>query len=143
MGISTLDIIGRQSAQVSCPVLAILSAGRHEVYLATYDGFGVEWRRSSAYQLLTVSAAAERYGEQYLLAGSGAEAVAYAARTLNLEPITAGVGGRLRRPGYLAELGWTYFEDGGEDQLHTLRPLYLRKSSAEEKRDATVLSNNS
>jgi len=49
---------------------------------------------------------------------------------LSLAPKTI----QLRRAGFFAALGRRYLAAGGETQLDTLEPIYLRKSAAEEKR---------
>jgi tRNA threonylcarbamoyladenosine biosynthesis protein TsaB len=134
VGISTLDVLAAPGQSAGDPVWALIPAGRGQLYAARYAELVGGWQRTTEYQLLTPAEAAAEVAEGDNLAGPGAAEVLGAlgnrARLVRL-PAPAG---RLRRAGYLAELGRHYLEAGGEDQLHTVQPLYLRRSAAEENR---------
>jgi tRNA threonylcarbamoyladenosine biosynthesis protein TsaB len=138
VGVSTLDIIGVAASPWAAEVWAVLAAGRGEVYQAAFSGRGDTWRRTSEYRRLSLAAAADVYPSGTLLSGNGANllADALAARDVDVPLVTGAFG--VRRAAFLAELGARYFATGGSDQLDELQPLYLRRSSAEEKREATV-----
>lgn len=133
VGISTLDVIAFQTSAWSEDVWAITSAGRQHVNLARYGGRDEQWRRVSEYAVVTLAEAVELVRTGQLLAGDGAPAVAREAalqgHQLRLPPPPW----RLRRTGFLAELGRRYLDAGGRDELDHLEPLYLRASAAEEK----------
>lgn len=132
-GISTLDVTGFAASNWPGLIWSILPAGRGEVYVAEYHG-GEDWRRTGPYRRLSASEVAEEYEAGTLLTGDGAESmrrlVARNGRQANVQ--TPGMS--VRRAGYLTELGCRYFEAGGTDQVDDLEPLYLRLSSAEERR---------
>jgi tRNA threonylcarbamoyladenosine biosynthesis protein TsaB len=136
IGVSTLDVIGLQASFQAGKVAVAMQAGRGLVYLAAYEGRGEHWRRTSEYRLASMDEAALRAGEANLLAGDAAEVVARklleTGRMVDVEPPPW----RMRRAGFLAELGKRYLDADGRDQLHELEPLYLRRSAAEEKRCA-------
>lgn len=132
-GVGTLDIIGWQVSALSPDVVAVLPAGRGQVYCAVFEGRGPSWRTVQPPQILSLDAAAISVGGA-LLAGEAAPAVAQAARERGDEPQVAPAAWNFRRPGFLAELGRLYFQSGGSDQRNQLEPLYLRRSAAEEKR---------
>jgi tRNA threonylcarbamoyladenosine biosynthesis protein TsaB len=134
-GVGTLDIIAWQVSPLASSVVAVLPAGRGQVYGARYVGQGPEWERVTGPDIQTIeSLAAELDGA--LLAGDAAGTVAAAAPESVSVPRIAPPAWNLRRPGFLAELGGLYFRSGGPDQRDRLEPLYLRRSAAEEKRAA-------
>jgi tRNA threonylcarbamoyladenosine biosynthesis protein TsaB len=135
VGIGTLDTTAWQVAPLSPAVVAVLPAGRAQVYAARYEGRGSGWRQVQPPQILSLDTAAE-LGQGALLVGEAAEEIAEAARQAGYDPTVAPAAWNIRRPGFLAELGWLYFQSGGSDQRHQLEPLYLRRSAAEEKRAA-------
>lgn len=133
VGVSTLDIIGFQASRMKGDVWALLPAGRSEVYRCTYAGGGNEWKRRGEYERLAIESVVAAYVPGIVLAGEGAPLIAAevaGGRALLVD----GPAGTLRRAGYLAELGGRHFRAGGDDQIDTLEPLYLRRSSAEEQR---------
>jgi tRNA threonylcarbamoyladenosine biosynthesis protein TsaB len=134
-GIGTLDVIGWQVSPLSPSVLAVLPAGRGQVYAARYAGQDVAWSRIGEPEILAVEDAASVV-EGAMLAGEAASVVAEAARAAE-RPRVAPDPWNLRRPGFLAELGRLYLHSGGPDQRDRLEPLYLRRSAAEEKRAAS------
>ncbi len=134
-GIGTLDVMAWQVSPLSAAVLAVLPAGRGQVYAALYKGQGPEWHPAQPPQILSPDEAVS-LADGALLAGEAADEVAGAAEQRGREPRIAPGAWNVRRPGFLAELGRLYFQSGQSDQRHQLEPLYLRRSAAEEKRAA-------
>lgn len=129
VGVSTLDAIAFQASRSAPGVWAVISAGREQVFASHYSGSAADWRRDSDYLLLTPEELRERVSAGDMLAGPGIDQIG----TEPAGPREAGPWG-YRRAGFLAELGRRYLAAGGEDQLRTVKPLYLRRSAAEEKR---------
>lgn len=129
-GISTLDAIGLQASAISSDTLAVIPAGRQEVFAGRYAGRAESWKRIGEFLRLPISEALGPCSPLTKVTGPGANHVG-APTEMVLEPAW-----RWPRPSFLAELGRRYFDAGGEDQLHTLEPLYLRLSAAEENRVA-------
>jgi tRNA threonylcarbamoyladenosine biosynthesis protein TsaB len=135
VGMGTLEAIALEAAsEPAIEVWALISAGRGEVYRGRYAGRDSTWTRLGDYERIKAADAANEYRPGVLLAGPGSLQLTQARvvpgeMTVQQEPRAA-----FRRPVYLAELGSRYLRSGGEDQLDTLEPLYLRLSSAEEKR---------
>jgi len=134
VGVSTLDVIGYQSSCWGSPVFAVISAGRDEVYLGESREVEGHWEAAGSPEIVRVEEVAARATEQVIIAGPAAVAVAVAMRELDKRARLLPLGWRLRRAGFLAELGEAYFAAGGSSQLDELEPLYLRRSAAEEKR---------
>jgi tRNA threonylcarbamoyladenosine biosynthesis protein TsaB len=132
VGICTLDVIGFQAARQGREVWAILPAGRQQLYLARYRNEGIAWQRIVDPHLIAAEDLRRDLTTGCYLAGEG---------ILSLCPENEDLSTQLpheapRRAAFLAELGRRYFSGGGVNQLDTLEPLYLRLSSAEEKRKA-------
>lgn len=134
VGVSTLDVIGFQAASTGSPVLAVLPAGREEVYIGRYRGGPDAWRRVGEYARVSVEEVAEGYDSAVVLAGEGADMVRQALLRRGVIVPEFPSAFTLRRSGFLAELGKRYFDANGPDQRASLHPLYLRRSSAEENR---------
>jgi tRNA threonylcarbamoyladenosine biosynthesis protein TsaB len=132
VGISTLDVVGYQAAHEGRLVLATLSAGRGQLFAAAYGGSQRSWHRVGEYRLAGVTELAVDLLPGTYLAGEGTDALAAAAAaragSVEVQPSSD----RLRRAGYLAELGREHLEEGGSDQVDQLEPMYLRMSAAEE-----------
>jgi len=133
-GIGTLDVIAFQASAGCDRVWATMPAGRTQVYAARFDGQGVTWQRGSEYMLLSEEGMVAVSADGGLLAGPAARAIAGRAALLGEQRDVAPPAWQLRRATFLAELGKQYFDRGGLDKASTLEPLYLRRSSAEEKR---------
>lgn len=136
IGVSTLDIIGFQASVQGATVWALIPAGRGEMFRAAYDGVGETWRRISPYGRLAVAQAAAEWSEDILLAGPAArllvDQLGREGRTASLQEPAK----RMRRAGYLAELGRRGLAAGEAGSVGEVQPMYLRRSSAEEKREA-------
>lgn len=136
VGISTLDVLAFQAAPFCSDVWAVMPAGRGDVYLARYTGSPENWQRSSDYLLLPADQARSKVREADLIVGPGAALLIEDRGDVLFTAFAKPSPWQLRRAGYLAELGRRYLQAGGHDQLDTLEPLYLRPTSAEEKRAA-------
>jgi tRNA threonylcarbamoyladenosine biosynthesis protein TsaB len=137
VGIPSLDALALAAITAVQSIWAILGAGRGRVYLARYEGTWTALRRTSDYMLTSVAEAAEQVGRE-AVTGEAAEEIAAALRERGTEAQVLPAPLRLRRSGFLAELGKRYLEEGGTDQRDVLEPLYLRQSAAEEKRAAAL-----
>ena len=136
-GVPTLDIIGLQAARGTGRVYALIPAGRGEVYISTYEGEGEEWSRVGEYGRVATTELAISLEPTDLLAGPAAQAVAGLAweqgKSVRLVDPARG----MRRASFLAELGKQRAQGVAAGDFDAIRPLYLRQSSAEEKRAAS------
>lgn len=142
VGISTLDVVGFQAlpskARTRTPPLevwAAIPAGRGDLHLARYRGSYEEWERAGEYQTLGLEDAVEAVLGADLVSGPGAEMLVQRLAGRADAPLVEPAARRLRRAGYLAELGRRHLQSGGPDQRDSLEPLYLRRPAAEEKRE--------
>jgi tRNA A37 threonylcarbamoyladenosine modification protein TsaB len=133
-GVGTLDMIGYASSCLADDLLASIPAGGGRLYVAAFDGGAQRFRRRGETRIMRAAEAAEMASEASLVCGPGAGEIAVELEQRGLSPRLPPPAWRLRRSGFLAELGRRYFEGGGADQVDTLEPQYVRRSSAEEKR---------
>lgn len=136
-GVCTLDVIAFPSLGHGSEVLATIPAGREQLYVGHFRGDEEHLESLREYAIMRPDEAAALVNPGTILAGWGAPAVAEELARQGRPVRLEGAVWRLRRPGFLAELGNRYLASGGEDQVHTLEPLYLRRSAAEEKRMAS------
>ncbi len=127
VGVSTLEAEAYQHAERGLPVCAVFNAGRGEVAAAIYRKQGDDWTRLVAEHVTTVEALAASINAQTVFCGEYVAAIAAELiERLGKKAIIAPPASRLRRAGYLAELGLRRLKAGDYDDPTALQPLYLR-----------------
>ena len=128
-GVSTLDVLAYPHASSGVRVCPLLPAGRDEWYAAFYEERGGAWERRSPYLAGTLADIAGHDHTRTLFVGEYADDDALALRDLlGAKAAFATPARRVRRAGYLAELGWAALERGvaaGRD----LEPVYVKSAS--------------
>jgi len=128
LGIGTLDAAAYQYVVVERAIRPLYDAGRGEVATALYRQQSGEMRQLEAPRLTTVAALAEEIDQPTLICGE--------VRATSIDLLRQRLGhlvsfppqaGMVRRPGYLAQLGWRRWQDGEQDDLAALQPIYLRR----------------
>ncbi len=127
VGIGTLEIEAFPHAMVELPICPVHNAGRGEIATALYQKVAGEWRKIHEEYLTTVEALCSETRTKTLFCGelSASMETELRERLGELAIIPEEVT-RLRRAGYLAQLGWRRLKMGEADDLATLQPLYLR-----------------
>lgn len=127
VGVSTMEAEAYQHAETGLPVCAIFNAGREEVGTATYRSEAGEWRQIAVERLTTVNALCSEISTKTVFCGELAPAVADKLRhALGEQAVIAPPAARLRRAGFLAELGMKRFKGGNTDDVAALHPFYFR-----------------
>lgn len=130
VGVSTLDILAYAHAEREMPTCALLPAGRTDWYAASYERRAGSWGRCTPLAVGTLEALCEDIRTDTLFVG---EIDAAAEQTLrHLLPnaaVFAPPASRLRRAGYLAELGWREIASNGPTDPADIEPLYIRPPS--------------
>jgi tRNA threonylcarbamoyladenosine biosynthesis protein TsaB len=137
IGVSTLEVIAFPGMRVAVNTIATISAGREQLYVGHFRGNEAHWERTRPYAIMQPSEVVELVDEATLLSGPGAVRVAEELRQLGRPARVEPPVWRLRRPGFLAELGSQCLAKGAVDQVHTLEPIYIRRPAAEEKHMAS------
>jgi tRNA threonylcarbamoyladenosine biosynthesis protein TsaB len=135
VGVPTLDSVAYQHAALERPLLAVVAAGRGQLYVAEYVAGSGRLARVSEYAVRTaeeLAAQLSRARRGLVVCGelTAAEAALLGRRAAATVGVLTGAAA-LRRPGFLAELGvWTWSRDGAADPA-TVEPLYLRRAPGE------------
>jgi len=126
VGIPTLDVVAAAQGQDERPLYAVLKAGRGRICAAAYRWTEGQWTSSEGPQLTTWPALAKSIDSPTRFCGEidekGVEALHSLGKLAELIPGAA----RLRRAGYLAELGWQRLYRDDVDDPATLAPIYLQ-----------------
>jgi tRNA threonylcarbamoyladenosine biosynthesis protein TsaB len=128
VGISTLDVLAyphAASKQRTCP---LLPAGRSEFYAALYEERKGKWDRRSPYVAATLPELCREMDSHTLFVGEiGPEDEQTLRDILGPKALFATPASRMRRAGYLAELGWHRALDTPQRTLGEIEPIYVKQ----------------
>ncbi|MEA3345255.1 MAG: tRNA (adenosine(37)-N6)-threonylcarbamoyltransferase complex dimerization subunit type 1 TsaB [Chloroflexota bacterium] len=130
VGVPTLDIVAYACApllpaQSPLPLRALLEAGRGRFCVADYRWTGGRFQREGDYRILERDEVGVEVREPTLFCGELDSEVEQALRArLGDRAVVAPSAARLRRPGYLAQLGWERLVQGERDDPASLSPIY-------------------
>jgi len=128
VGISTLEVAAYQHAETGLPICPILNAGRGEIATAIYQKKYNKWLRLAAEHITTVEALCSQITTKTIFCGEFTPFIVTQLREqLRQRAVIPPPATRLRRAGFLAELGQQRLEAGNYDNPATLQPLYLRR----------------
>jgi tRNA threonylcarbamoyl adenosine modification protein YeaZ len=127
VGLSTLEAEAYPHADTGLPIYAVARAGR-EYAAAAYRGRGRRWRQIEAEHITTVAALCDKVTARTVFSGDAIAVIAAELKQrLGAKAVITSPAGRLRRAGYLAELGLKRLQAGDQDDPASLQPIYLRK----------------
>jgi len=127
VGISPLAAEALPFAFSGLPLCPIHDAGRGEIAAALYRHTG-RWQRLKEEYLTTVESLCAEISTKTLFCGEiPPAAVDQILTSLGENAVIPGWEQRLRRPGYIAYLGWQRLKSGEADSIATLQPIYLRQ----------------
>ncbi|MCX6001865.1 MAG: tRNA (adenosine(37)-N6)-threonylcarbamoyltransferase complex dimerization subunit type 1 TsaB [Chloroflexi bacterium] len=127
VGISTLEAEALPFAFSGLPLCPIHDAGRCEIAAALYHHTG-RWQRLKEEYLTTVESLCAEISAKTIFCGEiPPAAVDQILTSLGENAVIPRWEQRLRRPGYIAYLGWQRLKSGRTDSIATLQPIYLRQ----------------
>jgi tRNA threonylcarbamoyladenosine biosynthesis protein TsaB len=125
VGIPTLDVTVYPIHRRPATLYATLQAGRGRICVAPYRWHHKRWRQADELTITTWAKLFEEAEADALLCGEvnakALEILADYDGKLQVVPAAH----RLRRAGYLAELGWRRLQRGERDDPAALQPIYL------------------
>jgi tRNA threonylcarbamoyladenosine biosynthesis protein TsaB len=128
VGVSTLDVIAYPHAASKQRICPLLPAGRTEFYAAFYQERNRKWQRRSPYIVSTLTELCRQIGSHTLFVGEiGAETEQELRDLLGPKALFASPASRMRRAGYLAELGWQALATSPQAKLGEIEPIYVRQ----------------
>lgn len=126
VAVPTLDVVAAAQGRDERPLCAVLQAGRGRICTAIYRWQDGSWRVREMPRLTTWSDLAEEVVRPTLFCGEvdpeGAQVLDSLGEKATLLPGAA----RLRRAGFLAELGWQRLRRGEVEDPAALTPIYLK-----------------
>lgn len=126
VGVPTLDVVAAAQGRDRRRLAAVLQAGRGRISIAMYRWQFGEWRGQGAPRLTTWASLAEEIAEPTLFCGEIGEEGAEVLARLRDRAVLLPAPWRLRRAGFLAELGWRRLNRGDVDDPASLAPIYLK-----------------
>jgi len=128
VGISTLEVEAYQHAETNLPICPIFNAGRGEIATAIYQMKGNKWHQITGEYITTVETLGSQIATKTIFCGEFVASIAeQLKKQLRQRAIISSSAARLRRAGFLAELGQKRLEAGDYDNPATLQPIYLRR----------------
>jgi tRNA threonylcarbamoyladenosine biosynthesis protein TsaB len=130
VGVPTLDALAAAQPVRDLPLAAVLQAGRGRLALVWYAVVDGRWVAQGAPQVTPIVELSAGIHRPTLVAGelTGAERHLLARKRVNV--VLASPAQALRRPSYLAELGWARWQAGQVDEIVSLAPIYLHVAEA-------------
>lgn len=127
VGLSTLEVEAYAFAFSGYPICPIHNAGRGEIAAALYR-YIEEWKCLMEAHITTPDELCSMITEKTVLCGEIApQVIEQLIGCLGEWAVVPDTAARMRRPGYLSELGWRRLVKGQTDEPALLQPIYLRK----------------
>lgn len=128
VGVSTLDVLAYPHASSKLRTCPLLPAGRGEFYAALYQERNRKWARRSPFIVGPLVDICRQIGTHTLFVGEiDPEAESTLTDLLGPLALFAAPASRMRRAGYLAELGWNEIAERKQQPLGALEPIYVRQ----------------
>ena len=129
VGVPTLDAVAHQHRAAAGHIVALVDAGRGQVYAGTYRGGPRGLVRRGEYTVLSdeelLAHVGALKGGVWVVGELGSERALSLAALAKVRVATPA--GTLRRPANLAELGYARYLQGGLPEPAALQPLYLKR----------------
>jgi tRNA threonylcarbamoyladenosine biosynthesis protein TsaB len=126
VGVPTLDVVANAQGRDRRRLGVVLQAGRGRICIAIYRWQFGSWQVQDEARLTTWSILAEEISEPTLLCGEIDQEGADLMTRLGDRAVVLPPAWRLRRAGFLAELGWQRLNRGQVDDPAALTPIYLK-----------------
>lgn len=125
IGVPTLDVMAAAQPLEDLPLVIALRAGRGRLAVGWYRAVSGNWQPGGDIELLTVQKLSAKITHPTLVCGEFTAEERQLLGRKRVNVILASPAQSLRRPAYLAELGWRRWQTGQVDDPATLSPFYL------------------
>jgi tRNA threonylcarbamoyladenosine biosynthesis protein TsaB len=125
VGVPSLDILAASQPIDDKPLVGILQAGRGRIAAGWYKNYSGEWKADKNVQVMTPRELASGIKSPTIVCGELSEDERRLFRRKRINVILASPAQSLRRPSFLAELGWNRWQKGMSDEPAVLAPEYL------------------
>ncbi|HEU5315132.1 MAG TPA: tRNA (adenosine(37)-N6)-threonylcarbamoyltransferase complex dimerization subunit type 1 TsaB [Chloroflexota bacterium] len=132
VGVPTLDALAHQHRALTGTLVALVDAGRGQVYAGTYRAAARGLTRRGEFVVLSeeelIEHVAALSGAAWIVGEMWPERAQVLAALPKVRVATPA--GTLRRPAHLAELGYARFLRDGPSDAAALQPLYLKRGDS-------------
>jgi tRNA threonylcarbamoyladenosine biosynthesis protein TsaB len=125
IGIPTLDVLAAAQPLDDIPLAAVLRAGRGRLAVGWYEADNNTWHPNGDIEILTPEELSQRIQSPTLVCGELEEEERRLLGRKRKNVTLASPAQSLRRPAFLAELGWRRWQQEDVDDPATLAPFYL------------------
>ena len=127
-GISTLEMTAYAHCSTGLPVCPVINAGRSEVGAALFQKTGEEWQKIKPEHITTITELCGETHTDTIFCGELTQsAIDELTAALGEKAVIPSPCARLRRCGFLSELGYFRLKNGSCDNPAALQPIYLKK----------------
>jgi tRNA threonylcarbamoyladenosine biosynthesis protein TsaB len=126
VGIPTLDFLAYAQPPQDIPMMAVLQAGRGRLAAGRYAYASGKWQADGQPSILPVRELAKQINSPTYVCGELSEEERSILRRKRINVILASPAQCVRRPAYLAEMGWHRWQKGMIDDPAILSPDYLQ-----------------
>ena len=130
IGIPTLDVLAAAQPLDELPLAAVLRAGRGRLAVGWYQVEDDAWQSTGDIEVFTPEELAQRIQSPTHVCGELDEEERRLLSRKRKSVILATPAQSLRRPAYLAELGWRRWQKDEVDDPATLAPFYLHHNDS-------------
>jgi tRNA threonylcarbamoyladenosine biosynthesis protein TsaB len=125
IGVPSLDITAYGQPVMDMPLAAVLSAGRQRLAVGWYEAKNNTWQPTGQVEVLDVQSLSERIQSPTLVCGELTEDNRRTLGRRYRNVRMASPARAMRRPSYLAEIGYKRWVVGKIDDPASLSPIYL------------------
>jgi tRNA threonylcarbamoyladenosine biosynthesis protein TsaB len=125
IGVPSLEVTASAQPIKDLPLIAALRAGRGRLAVGWFRVVSGAWKSIGELELLTVQKLSSKITQPTLVCGEFTAEERQLLGRKRVNVILSSPAGSLRRPSYLAELGWRRWQAGQMDDPATLSPYYL------------------
>jgi tRNA threonylcarbamoyladenosine biosynthesis protein TsaB len=125
IGVPSLDVVAYGQPVLDLPLAAVLSAGRKRLAVGWYQAHEHSWQPSGQVEVMDVQALSERIQSPTLVCGELTEEDRRLLGRRYRNVHMTSPARSMRRPSYLAEIGYRRWLRGKVNDPATLAPIYL------------------
>jgi tRNA threonylcarbamoyladenosine biosynthesis protein TsaB len=125
IGVPTLDILAASQPVSKMPMAAVLHAGRGRLAVQWYKNSSNSWKPVKGVQVQTSKDLAAQINKPTIVCGELTAEEQRIFRRKRKNVILHSPAQCLRRPSFLAELGWKRWRKGESDDPAVISPIYL------------------
>jgi tRNA threonylcarbamoyladenosine biosynthesis protein TsaB len=126
IGVPTLDIMAAAQPRKELPLAAAVRAGRGRLAVGWYQATPDGWQSANDIEVLTIQKLSGKITQPTMVCGEFTAEERQLLGRKRVNVILSSPAQSLRRPSYLAELGWRRWQVGQVDDPASLSPIYLQ-----------------